>query len=88
MGEYYFSLNDIIDKAIGTDAYFQIKSILTSTKPADVAPVRHGLWIEHKHFNHEHYIDSTYECSECNIEEPLPSGFCPNCGVRMDLEEC
>lgn len=86
MGKYYFSLNDILDKAIGTDAYFQIKSILTSTKPADVAPVLHGRWIEHKHFNHEHYIDSTYECSECNIEEPLPSDYCPNCGARMATE--
>lgn len=86
MGEYYFSLNDILDKAIGTDAYFQIKSILTSTKPADVAQVRHGRWIEHKHFNHEHYIDSTYECSECNIEEPSPSDYCLNCGARMDTE--
>lgn len=53
---------------------------------ADVAPVRHGRWIEHKHFNHEHYIDSTYECSECNIEEPLPSDYCLNCGARMDGE--
>ena len=35
---------------------------------ADVALVRHERWIEHKHFNHDHYIDSTYECSECNVE--------------------
>ena len=51
---------------------------------ADVAPVRHGRWIEHKHFNHDHYIDSTYECSECNVEEPLTSDYCPNCGAKMD----
>lgn len=53
-------------------------------QPADVAPVRHGRWIEHKHFNHDHYIDSTYECSECNVEEPLTSDYCPNCGAKMD----
>ena len=51
---------------------------------ADVAPVKHGRWIEHKHFNHDHYIDSTYECSECKVEEPLTSDYCPNCGARMD----
>ena len=51
---------------------------------ADVAPVRHGRWIEHKHFHHDHYIDSTYECSECKVEEPLTSDYCPNCGARMD----
>jgi len=33
----YFSSKDILDKAIGTDAYFQIKSILFSLKAADVA---------------------------------------------------
>ena len=51
---------------------------------ADVAPMRHGRWIEHKHFHHDHYIDSTYECSDCNVEEPLTSDYCPNCGARMD----
>ena len=35
----YFSARDILEKAIGTDAYFQIKSILTSTKAADVVEV-------------------------------------------------
>lgn len=53
---------------------------------ANVATVRHGRWIEHKHFHHDHYIDSTYECSECNVEEPLTSDYCPNCGARMDGE--
>ena len=46
MTEYYYSARDILDKAIGTDAYFQIKSILTSTKAADVALVRHGTWVD------------------------------------------
>ena len=35
----YFKASDILDKAIGTDAYFPIKSILLGTKTADVAPV-------------------------------------------------
>ena len=52
----------------------------------EVSPVRHGRWIEHNHFRHAHYIDSTYECSECKVEEPLTSDYCPNCGAIMDLE--
>ena len=38
----YYSARDILDKAIGTDAYFQIKSILTGMKAADVVEVRHA----------------------------------------------
>ena len=58
-------------------------SDIKDMKAADVAPVRHGHWIEHKHFHHAHYIDSTYECSECKVEEPLTSDYCPNCGADM-----
>ena len=48
--------------------------------------VKHGRWIEHKHFHHDRYIDSTYECSECKVEEPLTSDYCPKCGAKMDEE--
>ena len=34
----YFKASDILDKAIGTDAYFPINSILLGTKTADVVP--------------------------------------------------
>ena len=51
----YFSSKDILNKAIGTDAYFQIKSILFSLKAADVAEVRHGTWI----------VTDVVTCSEC-----------------------
>lgn len=49
-------------------------------------PIRHGRWIERQHFHCGHYIDSTYECSECKVEEPWDSEYCPNCGATMDLE--
>ena len=58
--------------------------IVDDWQTADIAPVRHGRWIEHKHFHHDHYTDSTYECSECNAEEPFTSDYCPNCGAKMD----
>ena len=65
---------------------------IDSLPTADVAEVRHGRWAEYdgadKGF---HY------CSECkrqafNYEEngeviEILSGWCPNCGARMDKED-
>ena len=55
---------------------------------ADVAPVRHGRWIEPSRL---YYGAKQYECSLCcsdtfwkkhSITEKYP--HCPNCGARMD----
>ena len=55
---------------------------------ADVAPVRHGRWIEPSRL---YYGAKQYECSLCysdtfwkkhSITEKYP--YCPNCGCRMD----
>lgn len=91
MGEYYFSLNDIIDKAIGTDAYFQIKSILTSTKPADVAPVQHGRWEKWNGDNRHHCtVCECYANAERDaygyITSEFLDNYCPNCGAIMATE--
>ena len=45
---------------------------------ADVAPVRHGRWIEHE--------DGVFTCSECGNAESNESYFCRYCGANMDLE--
>ena len=45
---------------------------------ADVAPVRHGRWIEHD--------DGVFTCSECGNAESSESYFCRYCGAKMDLE--
>ena len=52
---------------------------------ADVAPVRHGRWID----KWEYAV-----CTECGVRsgtqydgvEPIPlmTQFCPNCGAKMD----
>ena len=56
----------------------------------DVAPVRHGRWIEPSRL---YYGAKQYECSLCysdtfwkkhSITEKYP--HCPNCGAIMDLE--
>ena len=58
---------------------------------ADVAPVRHGQWIEPSRL---HYGAKQYECSLCysdtfwkkhSITEKYP--HCPNCGATMELED-
>ena len=48
---------------------------------SDVAPVRHGRWINHTMIDgHIHA-----ECSECH-KVRIIDNFCPNCGAIMDLE--
>ena len=58
---------------------------------ADVAPMRHGRWIEPSRL---YYGAKQYECSLCysdtfwkkhSITEKYP--HCPNCGATMDLED-
>ena len=60
-------------------------------KTVDVAPVRHGRWIEPSRL---YYGAKQYECSLCysdtfwkkhSITEKYP--HCPNCGAIMDLED-
>ena len=51
---------------------------------ADVAPVRHGRWLEvrEKRLFGEHY----FLCSNCKSRNGLMITFnyCPNCGAKMD----
>ena len=46
---------------------------------ADVAPVRHGRWIEHD--------DGVFTCSECGNAESNESYFCRYCGAKMDGDD-
>ena len=72
-------------ESIGADV---VISDIKGMKVADVAPVRHGRWIEPSRL---YYGAKQYECSLCysdtfwkkhSITEKYP--FCPNCGCRMD----
>ena len=51
---------------------------------ADVAPVRHGKWLEvrEKRLFGEHY----FLCSNCKSRNGLmiPFNYCNNCGCKMD----
>ena len=44
---------------------------------ADVAPVRHGRWIDNKHTD-------TAICSECKCVFTDETNYCPKCGAKMD----
>ena len=81
MADFYYSARDILDKAMGTDSYFQIKSILFGLKAADVAPVRHGRW---KNGGNGLY-DTCTACGE-EIYLAIPMNYCPLCGARIDKE--
>lgn len=55
---------------------------------ADVAPVRHGRWIEYtKVIIPEPYNkwEQAWKCSECGFDDGFVAyNYCPNCGARMD----
>ena len=64
--------------------------ILNQFPAADVAPVRHGRWVQvivHVEFE-DGFVDKVEECCSACHE---PNGrrctyFCPNCGAKMDGE--
>ena len=88
---------EYINKEAARDALYEADAILMSGlkilnqfPAADVAPVRHGRWIEPPRL---YYGAKQYECSLCysdtfwkkhSITEKYP--HCPNCGAKMDLE--
>ena len=69
----------------------RVKTLIARQKAADVAPVRHGRWVQvivHVEFE-DGFVDRVEECCSACHE---PNGrrctyFCPNCGCKMDLEE-
>ena len=78
LGQVSYSREDAVDCIFWLDA-------------ADVAPVRHGRWIEPSRL---YYGAKQYECSLCysdtfwkkhSITEKYP--HCPNCGATMELED-
>lgn len=58
---------------------------------ADVAPVRHGRWIEYtKVIIPEPYNkwEQAWKCSECGFDDGFVAyNFCPNCGAKMDIPD-
>ena len=65
----------------GVDA-IDIKDV-DAIPSADVAPVRHGRWIQN------YGLPDVKLCSACKTEREAKDcwwRYCPNCGAKMDLE--
>ena len=52
---------------------------------ADVAPVRHGRWVQTK----APFMNECEDCSACGYRTVWGHryNYCPNCGAKMDLED-
>lgn len=58
---------------------------------ADVAPVKHGRWVQVRIIRYngdKPYTQFSHNCSLCNYFNKKKKGwntkFCPNCGAKMD----
>ena len=54
------------------------RDYIASLSAADVAPVRHGRWVD---------SSNGWMCSECEQDNTYAKPWCPNCGARMDKED-
>ena len=88
------SLHDIY-RVIAGHSYYHGDSILAAltciaegkevnlVRPADVAPVVHGYWIEKKSA-----VGRYFECSNCGAQEnkhtAIKGYYCWRCGAKMD----
>ena len=90
----YIKREDAIDTVL--DVYYntpdidlsgeRLEAAILNIPAADVAPVRHGRWIE----DHDYL-----KCTECSAMVKWDFTFfdigdwnyCPNCGAKMDKEE-
>lgn len=79
----YIDADEIIkavegDKLLTERVKFHVRTTVKTVPAADVAPVRHGRWLD--------YDDTerfTARCSLCNnvIDTRFGKHFCPNCGA-------
>ena len=90
------SMQKILDSSpdgyavVGAYGFCVAMQVIDEYHAADVAPVRHGRWIDNgkSPYNPEFYV---YECSTCGTkyQDIAPIGrYCPNCGAKMDKEDC
>ena len=72
----------------GHDAV-EILSEIYALESVDVAPVRHGKWIETGYYSC--FKNPIYLCSACHkeVEDRYIKNheFCLHCGAKMDLED-
>ena len=59
----------------------KVARFIDSIPAADVAPVRHGRWIEQP-LDFDLCGVAYYQCSECGKEQQTPSNYCQFCGAN------
>ena len=65
---------------------FAVDCILKAIPAADVAPVRHGRWVDAYPDIEPNPMFMYGICSECEFEQGISKylNYCPNCGAKMD----
>ena len=72
------------EEARQKEVWEMVRNVLDRVAVKDVAPVRHGHWIDDA---------GALRCSECGVSFPdlhplyENAAYCPNCGARMDGDE-
>ena len=74
-GDYYNGKDDMQD---------EIRDMVSRFPAADVAPVRHGMWLPTTKWWQGG--SAWKQCSECGILHLGKSNFCSHCGAKMDGE--
>lgn len=82
----YIDKQAFIDHMMGTSRYFTVKFDIENFPNADVAPVRHGRWIDAYPDIETNPMFMYGICSECGFEQGMSKylNYCPNCGAKMD----
>ena len=77
------------------DALMDAEDAIDDLPSADVAPVRHGMWVDvdRMQMHDLHGVltwGNSFMCTECSFKTFAVEGhmaqyrYCPNCGARMD----
>lgn len=80
------------------DALIDAEDVIDDLPSADVAPVRHGMWVDvdRMQIHDLHGVltwGNSFKCTECQFKTFAVEGhmaqyrYCPNCGARMDGDE-
>ena len=66
----------------------KFEAAIRKIQAADVAPVRHGRWIDAYPDIEPNPMFMYGICSECGFEQGISKylKYCPDCGAKMDLE--
>ena len=76
-------MDEYINREAVYEYFDRVKTLISRQKAADVAPVRHGRWVEQEKCT----FGVFYDCSICG-DRILDNGhswnYCPNCGAKMD----